>query len=199
MKTVCKKPYVYSYSSALLRSPATTTTATQYRLQSTSNQIRHVLPDAPPAHRKPSPSSAPLAIMPTPALLRSLLFTSVMSSPLLGPSLALMKWLVESKSALLSPARNPLVNYLLRISIYNHFCAGTNETEVRRTVGDMKQLGFTGVILGYGREVVVNESSATAEGDESRQAAYEGAVEEWKQGNLRTLKMIGSGDYLGIK
>lgn len=110
-----------------------------------------------------------------------------------------MKWLVESKSALLSPARNPLVNYLLRISIYNHFCAGTNETEVRRTVSDMKQLGFTGVILGYGREVVVNESSATVEGDESRQTAYEGAVEEWKQGNLRTLKMIGSGDYLGIK
>jgi hypothetical protein len=198
MKTVCKKPYVYSYSRALLRSPVTTT-PTQRRLQSTSNQIRHVLPDTPPAHRKPSPSSAPLAIMPTPALLRSLLFTSVMSSPLLGPSLALMKWLVESKSALLSPARNPLVNYLLRISIYNHFCAGTNETEVRRTVSDMKQLGFTGVILGYGREVVVNESSATAEGDESRQAAYEGAVEEWKQGNLRTLKMIGSGDYLGIK
>lgn len=198
MKTVCKKPYVYSYSRALLRSPVTTT-RTQRRLQSTSNHIRNVLPDAPPALRKPSPSSAPLAIMPTPALLRSLLFTSVMSSPLLGPSLALMKWLVESKSALLSPARNPLVNYLLRISIYNHFCAGTNETEVRRTVSDMKQLGFTGVILGYGREVVVDESSATAEGDESRQAAYEGAVEEWKQGNLRTLKMIGSGDYLGIK
>lgn len=110
-----------------------------------------------------------------------------------------MKFLVNSNSTLLNPAKNSLVNYLLRISIYNHFCAGTNETEVRRTVSDMKGLGFTGVILGYGREVVVNESNATGDKDESRNAAYEAAVEEWKQGNLRTLKMVGSGDYLGIK
>lgn len=112
-----------------------------------------------------------------------------------------MKYLVNSNSAFLNPSKNPLVNYLLRISIYNHFCAGTNEDEVRRTVHDMKQLGFTGVILGYGREVVVkeNDSDTKADQSESRRAAYENAVEEWKQGNLRTLKMIGSGDYLGIK
>lgn len=112
-----------------------------------------------------------------------------------------MKYLVNSNSALLNPSKNPLINYLLRISIYNHFCAGTNEDEVRRTVSDMKQLGFTGVILGYGREVVVKQedSNSKAEESESRRAAYENAVEEWKQGNLRTLKMIGAGDYLGIK
>lgn len=164
------------------------------RLQSTSSNIRNALPYVSPAQK-----SYPLAIMPTRTLLRSLLFTSVMSSPLLNPSLSLMKYLVESKSTLLNPGKNSLVNYLLRISIYNQFCAGTNETEVRRTVRDMKQLGFTGVILGYGREAVMDHSSATSKGGESQQAAYEGAVEEWKQGNLRTLKMIDSGDYLGIK
>lgn len=65
----------------------------------------------------------------------------------------------------------------------------------------MKQLGYTGVILGYGREVVLkqDDSNAKADQSESRRAAYENAVQEWKQGNLRTLKMIGSGDYLGVK
>lgn len=110
-----------------------------------------------------------------------------------------MKLLVNSKSAFLSPARNPLMNYLLRISVYNHFCAGTNETEVRQTVSEMKALGFTGVILGYGREIVLNEAEVKAKGERIRQVAYENAVEEWKQGNLRTLRMIGPGDYLSVK
>ncbi|RJE22158.1 Proline dehydrogenase [Aspergillus sclerotialis] len=124
-----------------------------------------------------------------------------MSSPLLHPSLSLMKLLVNSNSAFLNPSKNPLINYLLRISIYNHFCAGTNEDEVKRTVRDMKQLGFTGVILGYGREIVVKQDDSNTKTDqsESRRVAYENAVEEWKQGNLRTLKMIGSGDYLSMK
>lgn len=112
-----------------------------------------------------------------------------------------MKLLVDSESVFLNPSKNPLVNYLLRISIYNHFCAGTNEDEVKRTVRDMKQLGFTGVILGYGREIVVkqDDSNTKADQSESRRVAYENAVEEWKQGNLRTLKMVGSGDYLSMK
>ncbi|KAH1716355.1 hypothetical protein KXX25_002523 [Aspergillus fumigatus] len=80
--------------------------------------------------------------------------------------------------------------------------AGTNEDEVRKTVQDMKSLGFKGVILGYARESIAkadenNNSSFHAE--KSQLAIQDQAVEEWRQGNLRTLKMIGAGDFLGIK
>lgn len=96
------------------------------------------------------------------------------------------------------------MKYAVRASIYRHFCAGTNEAEVKRTVSEMKGVGFAGVILGYGRESVVRldeemKGESVASLDEKRQAAYEAAVEEWKDGNLRTLRMVGADDYLGIK
>ncbi|KAF9885558.1 hypothetical protein FE257_012764 [Aspergillus nanangensis] len=150
-----------------------------------------------------SPRHAPLAVMPTRTLVKSLVFTSIMASPLLQPCLSVMKYVVESKSMLLSPARNPLMNHLLRATIYNHFCAGVNENEVRSTVKYMKGLGFKGVILGYGRESVAKVDPDDLDGQvpqaNQQQVVEERAIEEWKQGNLRTLKMIDEGDYLGIK
>ncbi|RHZ55569.1 putative proline oxidase Put1 [Aspergillus thermomutatus] len=125
-----------------------------------------------------------------------------MSSPLLDPCLSMLKYVVDSKSPLLNPSKNPLVDYLLRRTIYNHFCAGTNEAEVRKTVQDMKGLGFEGVILGYARESIAKadeNNNDSFQVEKSQQAIQENAVEEWRQGNLRTLKMIGAGDFLGIK
>ncbi|KAI9043169.1 putative proline oxidase Put1 [Aspergillus affinis] len=146
------------------------------------------------------PRKAPLSVMPAKTFLRSLLFTSVMSSPLLRPCVSILKYVVESKSFLLSPSKNPIMNYLLRTTIYNHFCAGTNEIGVRRTVQDMKSLGFKGVILGYARESVARMEGADSRWETvSQKGLEESAVEEWKQGNLRTLKMIGEGDYLSVK
>lgn len=146
------------------------------------------------------PKQAPMAVLPTKSLLRSLLFTSVMSSPLLDPCLWLMKVVVNSKSALFNPSRNPPLNYLLRSTIYEHFCAGTDDVEVRKTVRDMKNLGFKGVILGYARDVVLDhEESGQASSESSKNAAYARMVEEWKEGNLRTLSMIGPGDFLAVK
>ncbi|GFF66862.1 putative proline oxidase Put1 [Aspergillus lentulus] len=125
-----------------------------------------------------------------------------MSSPLLNPCLSMMKYVVDSKSPLLNPSKNPLIDYLLRKTIYNHFCAGTNEAEVRKTVQDMKSLGFKGVILGYARESIAKadeNDNSSFHVEESQLAIQDQAVEEWRQGNLRTLKMIGAGDFLGIK
>lgn len=144
----------------------------------------------------------PLAVMPTKTLMRSLLFTSVMASPLLlKSSLSALKFVVESKSPLLNPSKNPLMNYLLRTTIYNHFCAGANEAQVRGTVRHMKDLGFKGVILGYARESVVSvdDPGVQQKPPTCQQAVLDYAIEEWKQGNLRTLGMIGKGDFLGIK
>lgn len=141
-----------------------------------------------------------MAILPTKTLIRSLLFTSIMASPLLKPCLSVMKYVVESNSPLLKPSRNPILNYILRTTIYNHFCAGVNETEVRRTVQDMKSLGFKGVILGYARESIARLDDSTHSSPVQEQEAVAArAVEEWKQGNLQTLKMIGTGDYLNVK
>jgi hypothetical protein len=93
------------------------------------------------------------------------------------------------------------MNYILRATIYNHFCAGVNETEVRKTVREMKGLGFKGVILGYARESVAKIDAAGSHVEEwkNAQAIADRAVDEWKEGNLRTLMMVGKGDYINIK
>lgn len=94
------------------------------------------------------------------------------------------------------------MDYILRKTIYNHFCAGTNEAEVRKTVQDMKSLGFKGVILGYARESIAKadgNDNNSFQVEKSQQVLQEQAVEKWRQGNLRTLKMIGAEDFLGIK
>ncbi|BAE62684.1 unnamed protein product [Aspergillus oryzae RIB40] len=152
-------------------------------------------------HSSPAQKRAPLADLPTKTLLRSLFLTSAMASPLLKPSIAVLKYVVDSKSPLLSPSKNPIMNYILRATIYNHFCAGVNETEVRKTVQEMKTLGFKGVILGYARESVAKVDAAGSHVEEwkNAQAIEDRAVDEWKEGNLRTLRMVGKGDYMNIK
>ncbi|KAE8147336.1 FAD-linked oxidoreductase-like protein [Aspergillus avenaceus] len=161
-----------------------------------ASSAHHALLPQVSSQKKPA-----LAGLPTKSLLRSLLLTSVMASPLLNPSVALLKYVIDSNSPLLSPSKNPAMNYLLRMTIYNHFCAGTNEREVRDTVQGMKDLGFKGVILGYARESVAKVDGAESHVEEWKnpQAIGDRAVEEWKQGNLRTLKMVGEGDYINIK
>lgn len=92
------------------------------------------------------------------------------------------------------------MNYVLRTTIYNHFCAGENETNVRQTVRGIKDLGFRGVILGYAKEAVVEGNDGTSLSSAKNQEEVSlRAVETWKWGNLQTLKMIGEGDYLAIK
>lgn len=92
------------------------------------------------------------------------------------------------------------MRYLLRTTIYSHFCAGENEAEVRRSVQKMKALGFKGVTLGYARESVakvnVRDPAIPAI---VKQEALDQAVDEWRKGNLRTLGMIGRGDCLNVK
>ncbi|PYI00587.1 FAD-linked oxidoreductase [Aspergillus sclerotiicarbonarius CBS 121057] len=126
-----------------------------------------------------------------------------MASPLLRPCLSVLKYMVDSRSILFSPGRNPLVNYLLRRTIYDHFCAGINEAEVRSTVQEMRTLGFKGVILGYARESIAKVEEEDIDdrtrSEEAKKEVLDRAVEEWKQGTLRTLKMSGKGNYLAVK
>ncbi|KAL4937930.1 hypothetical protein BDV06DRAFT_65295 [Aspergillus oleicola] len=168
---------------------------TQVRLSSSSTNTRHdLLPHL------SAPKEWPLAVLPTRTLIYSVLFTSMMSTPLLRPCLGMLKYVIESRSSLLHPSRNPVMRRVLRTTIYNHFCAGENEIEVRRSVQKMKALGFKGVTLGYARESVAKiDVGDLAVPATVKEEALDRAIDEWKEGNIRTLKMIGDGDCMNIK
>jgi proline dehydrogenase len=127
--------------------------------------------------------------------------TRILSSPLiLRLSLPLLHHIANSSSLLLNPDRNPILHVVIRKLIYDHFNAGENEQEVRATVKQMKKLGFKGVILGYAKEVNVSngakgvEAARIASGD-----VDELAIWEWKEGTLKTLRMLGEYDFLAVK
>ena len=151
---------------------------------------------------KPIEDIPAMARLPTKQLLRSLFITSLMTSKaFLRPSLSVLKVLATSKSTLLNPDRNPLLNRLLRWTVYNHFCAGTNSKEVMQSVNKVKEMGYQGVILGYSKEIVLDpHDHRMAEGASKVYSSrcYE-MVNEWKEGTLQTLRMIGPGDILAVK
>ncbi len=154
---------------------------------------------------------SPLSVLPFPTILRTLLSTTISSSPvLLPPSLKIMVAMAHSNAALLDPDRNPLLRYILKKTFYAQFCAGEDAAEVRRTVSGLRAIGFHGVIMGYAREVVLTEAqqrSLSAHGS-GGECASEAAIEEcirleiepWKQGNLETLRLAQPGrDFVALK
>lgn len=172
-------------------------------------QCRHLMPymrrrstarlDAPPVTKEPTSQIPPLGRMPVSVLLRSLAFTTIMSTSLLKPAMGFMKLMASHDARLFTPEKNPLVRLALRSSFYKQFAAGENEEEVGRTIRQIKGQGFTGVILGYAREIVVARRGRVPESVESPTEAELGDIEAWKQGTRRTLKMVGPGDFLAIK
>ncbi|KKY15351.1 putative proline oxidase [Diplodia seriata] len=121
---------------------------------------------------------------------------------LLRPSIALLGAITSSKSALLNPDKNPILNALLRWTVYNHFCSGTRSQEVRKSVDDLKRVGYQGVILTHAKEIVLDEPhqpAATADAGTEHGSQCHGMVEKWKQSSLDTLRMLGAGDFLALK
>lgn len=84
--------------------------------------------------------------------------------------------------------------------VYKHFCAGRNKAEVHSTVADIKEIGYSGVILCYSKEVMarLDESSQQVVDDASDDRTLQD-IEDWKQGNLLTLSTVDPGDYIGVK
>jgi len=95
--------------------------------------------------------------------------------------------------AWLNPDKNPILHIAIRRLFYDHFAAGENEREVIKNVSMFKAMGYQGTILGYAREVLVENIS------QNEEARNKILVKEWFEGNLRTLKMVASGDFLAIK
>ncbi|KAL0939869.1 proline oxidase [Colletotrichum truncatum] len=188
-------PLCRSLSQGAARRYVSTTAAN--RVSTTVDKPQALIPQATTTTtRKPA-----LSRLPTPTLLRSLFLTQFTSSPLLMRlSLPILGFITTSKSALFNPDRNPILNKLLRWTIYDHFCAGTNVPEVRKAVENIKRTGYQGVILNYAREIVLDTKKANAEAKDGDYApAFYQMVQEWKKGNLDTLQMMQPGDFIAVK
>ena len=142
-----------------------------------------------------------LARLPTASVLRGLLLGAFFSSSILfTPGFALLKKISSSPSRILNPDKNPILRAIVKPLVYDQFCAGTNRSEIQARILQIKSLGFSGVILCYGKEIQIQRSSQLyVDSLNDSHQNFDQELELWKQGNLETLDMIGDGDYLGIK
>ncbi|KAM3453825.1 hypothetical protein MY3296_003486 [Beauveria thailandica] len=164
------------------------------------------LPTVDPTTQPPSsePKSAPLSVLPLSMIARSLLTTVVSSSPiLLPPSLRIMSLLANTHNPILNPDKNPLLRFFLKKTFYAQFCAGENPVEVQATIARLKNIGFSGVILGYAKEVVLTQDQAksVAAEDQGKETAADIAneIEPWAHGTLETVALAEPGDYVALK
>ncbi|KEF52455.1 uncharacterized protein A1O9_11696 [Exophiala aquamarina CBS 119918] len=142
---------------------------------------------------------SPLARLPVSSVIRSLLLSIFFTSPLLfNPGLAIFSRIAHSNTVFLNPDKNPILRAVIRPVIYDQFCAGRNEREIQNTSKAIKQLGFSGAVLCYGKEVQFSTESGF-HGYSGKASAVEVEVEQWKEGNLSTLDMTQEGDWLGVK
>ncbi|KAL8893461.1 MAG: hypothetical protein Q9192_005235 [Flavoplaca navasiana] len=141
-----------------------------------------------------------LARLSTSSVLRGLFLGAFFSSPVLfTPGFTLLKKISTSPSYLWNPDKNPVLRAIVRPLIYDQFCAGTNPSETRAKITQIKNLGFSGVILSYGREGQIQESHSGSDITDPGASCGDQDLKLWKRGNLETLDMITAGDYLGIK
>ncbi|KAK3693287.1 FAD-linked oxidoreductase-like protein [Podospora appendiculata] len=145
----------------------------------------------------------PLAVLPLTNILRSLMTTTVSSSPLLlPPSLAIMSVLANTTSPALNPDKNPVLRYFLKNTFYAQFCAGESASEVKQTIASLKSIGFSGVILGYAKEVVLTASQTkdlTAHSPATEEECIRTEINPWSAGTLETVRLASPGDFVALK
>ena len=198
----------------LHRVKSPTSIVSQYRQLNTqslrkvsSTASAHEATLTPPATPSPSAHSGhqrPLSLLPFPSLLRSYAITALSTYPLLlSPSLRILSYVAKSSSAFLNPDRNPIFHHLLKKTFYAQFCAGETVEEVEKTVKGLKDMGYKGVILGHGKEIVLekdnNIESYSAPSTDSEVQGAETVVQLWKEGNLQTVEMAEDGDFVALK
>ncbi|KAA8644484.1 hypothetical protein EYZ11_003042 [Aspergillus tanneri] len=163
-------------------------------LAAASTSSNGVWQQVPPSPKKDSTS--PLAKLPLSSVFRSLLILSVSSSSLLlKPCIYTLSMLAHPKTPVLDVAKNPLLNLLVKHTLYKQFNAGENKLEVQRSIQEIKRLGYRGVLLGYAREVLVGESTANPLDEK---AARE-EIQMWLDGTLQTVDMAQEGDFVALK
>lgn len=66
-----------------------------------------------------------------------------------------------------------------------------------KTIDQLKNMGFKGVILGYAKEVNVTGGDTNFSDELGNPSTS--TIESWKEGILQTLRMIDKGDVLAVK
>jgi proline dehydrogenase len=124
------------------------------------------------------------------------MLSQIFARPWLANSgMKLLKRVAESRQPFLDPDRNPVLNKILRATLYDHFCGGWERDQILNCIKSVKNVGYAGVILNYAREIVAHDLAASSSTvDISAQQ-----IQQWHEGNLQTLSMLGPGDYVGIK
>jgi hypothetical protein len=113
-----------------------------------------------------------------------------------------MTLLAHSTNPIFNPDRNPVLRYFLKKSFYAQFCAGENPAEVQATINRLKHIGFTGVILGYAREVVLTDKQAEEVGltlGQETQKVIDNEIVPWADGTLETVRLAQPGDFVALK
>ncbi|KAL5000088.1 FAD-linked oxidoreductase-like protein [Aspergillus recurvatus] len=194
MKAAAPRPSVRALSSRRSYRTARFVSRTSNARSSLTADSNSLLQQAPPSPKKPLAS--PLAKLPLSSVLRSLLILSVSSSSiLLKPCIYTLSALAHPKTALLDVAKNPLLNLLVKHTIYKQFNAGENKLEVQSSINAIKHLGYRGVLLGYAREVLVGESKT----DPRDEQASRQEIQMWLDGTLQTVDMAQEGDFVALK
>ncbi|CAD0093883.1 unnamed protein product, partial [Aureobasidium mustum] len=145
---------------------------------------------SPVEDRKHQPSQ--LHRISTVNLIRNIILGKVFTSPVLFKyGVACLSKIANSRSALLDPDRNALLRALIKPMIYDHFCAGTNKLEIKKTLNYLKtHMGFKGVILIYSREI---PAMPVEELQELEPLIQDEDIDIWRDGNVKTLDMVEPG------
>lgn len=93
------------------------------------------------------------------------------------------------------------MHWLLKKTFYAQFCAGENAKEVRRTVQGLKEMGYKGVILAYGKEIVLEKGEKVQKSlaFTSEFSTTGSDIQTWKMGTMKTVEMAEEGDFIGLK
>lgn len=110
-----------------------------------------------------------------------------------------MTVLAHSQSSILSPDRNPILRFLLKKTFYANYCAGETRSEIQKTVCGLKDIGFRGVILTYAKEIVLQKGHDLSKCEDVCYAEIKADVQAWKEGNLKTIDLTQSGEFVGLK
>lgn len=117
--------------------------------------------------------------------------------------MAAMSAMAHTTNPLLDPDRNPVLKYVMKKTFYAQYCAGEDAAEVRRTVESLKRIGFSGVILGYAREVVLTEEQtadlASCGGGAEADDCIKNEINPWAAGTRATVELAVPGDYVALK
>ncbi|KAI4744754.1 FAD-linked oxidoreductase [Aureobasidium sp. EXF-12298] len=141
------------------------------------------------SHVLSTPSRRTLQALPTTTLVRSLVVLSATALParLLASLIRLTK-----KHVHIIESVGPL-RWTFKKLLYDNFCIGFQEDEIRAKTQELRRVGFTGIVLANAREAQPTTDSHVGSVIDDVQC------EEWVNNNLESVQQAEPGDYIGLR